>query len=327
MRQLEICAIRTDHQVGWNKANTILNKKNQSKAGCTLVGESWGPSLYKTDSKREVYPAQENHRRDEYRQAFIRGPAPRGPRRTSSVYSDSTDDDNMQVDSSNQTYDTYRGGFTYKDRNQRKSKSDINRPGPSGENSKHTGEKTHAKHTGEKTAISRSNNLRYVSDVGKHQMRTTLDSTSDWIDYTYATEIKKRNSRSSTQTGFQNDNAKMPPPPTPDYINEWSKKCNSSGEPGKHVYIDKIYVHDHATQCGNTHSHNISTQTDLSYYKTEPMMSFNSNQMINLIKFFANTTKVVDRKTSFSCKGLANMLSSLTGLEVTTKWVLDAFEH
>ena len=70
VKQLEICKIRTDHQVGYGRAKTILNKKNSTQSGMSAVGKSWGPSLVESDNERVTYPNHFPKQTREYRQVL-----------------------------------------------------------------------------------------------------------------------------------------------------------------------------------------------------------------------------------------------------------------
>ena len=88
-KQLEICEIRTEHQVGYRRAHEILMRKNSTGPNLTKVGASWGPSLVVSDSERVVYNNDYTKQATPYRQAiFLKPKTPRQiekrPLRTSS---------------------------------------------------------------------------------------------------------------------------------------------------------------------------------------------------------------------------------------------------
>ena len=86
-KQLEICTIRTEHQVGYKQAADIYQRKHSTQP-MSAVGESWGPPL-NSDSERIVIPNKfERSNQKTYRQAFL------DPRsfKTSTTCSESSDE-------------------------------------------------------------------------------------------------------------------------------------------------------------------------------------------------------------------------------------------
>ena len=81
VKQIEVCKIRTEHQVSYGRAVEILNRKQQSKRAPNPVGSSWGPSLVNSESERVV------------RQT----PPTWVPEKTSTTFSDSSDEENSNV--------------------------------------------------------------------------------------------------------------------------------------------------------------------------------------------------------------------------------------
>ena len=85
VRQLKICEIRTEHQVGYSRASEILRLKESTRAS-NLFGDSWGPTLGNSDSERIV------NRNPVWVKNTVKKTIFR-PNKTSSTISDSSDED------------------------------------------------------------------------------------------------------------------------------------------------------------------------------------------------------------------------------------------
>ena len=182
-KQEAIAKIRTEHQVSYRSAYDILIRQQSTAPAMTAVGASWGPPLpLASDTDRQVNPVNPIRSKTPYIQRVTLKPKhkTKRPLKTSSTYSDSSEDNISFID------------------------TDVtqNIPGiPSGSKKNHTGEKTkftkytddslihainsgkkptYANHTGEKLAYAKSTGqpkkMKYANDLNKYLKNNSYES-------------------------------------------------------------------------------------------------------------------------------------------------------
>ena len=252
-----------------------------------------------------------------------------GPNKTSSSYSETSDDQSEQ-------YSRPTGGFRYRDSRSDRNNSRQSKYGDMSQSydfySGNKGNRNDGKkmHTGEKpkTRQSRSRqSYRYASDASKNHSRNPFESSMDMsyeVDISRNSnnarrEIRKQANVTRPQVNVGINPSNMGPPKAPVSKQSTGVGSDYTAFAGQNVIIreTRVYIRDSATQ--TVVEKDASTQTGL-------IMSFTTNDIKQLLHFIGLTTGVAEGKPSFSCKRLAEKLTTLTGISISPEWVLHSFK-